>query len=39
MKKLKGILGQWKINKYYTNKLTRKYINKAFQKLFSKTAQ
>lgn len=33
MKKLKGILGQWKISKYYTNKITRKDIDKAFEKL------
>ena len=40
MKKLKGILGQWKISKYYTNKITRKDIDKAFQKLVNnKTAQ
>ena len=32
-KKVKGILGQWKISKYYTNKITRKDIDKAFQKL------
>ncbi len=38
MKKLKGILGQWKISKYYTNIITRKDINKAFQKIV-KTAQ
>lgn len=33
MKKLKGILGQWKISKYYTGKITRKDIYKAFRKL------
>lgn len=33
MKKLKGILGQWKISKYYTGKITRKDIDKDFQKL------
>ena len=39
IKKLKGILGQWKISKYYTNKITRKDIDKAFQNLINKTAQ
>lgn len=40
MKKLKDILGQWKISKYYTNKITRKNIDKAFQKYINnKTAQ
>lgn len=39
IKKIKGILGQWKISKYYTNKTTRKDIDKAFQKLVNKTAQ
>lgn len=39
MKKLKGILGQWKISKYYTDKITRKNIDKAFKKLVNKTAQ
>ena len=32
MKKSKGILGQWKISKYYTNKITIKDIDKAFKK-------
>lgn len=36
MKKLKGILGQWKISKYYTGKITRKDIDKAFQKHINK---
>ena len=39
MKKVKGILGQWKISKYYTDKITRKDIDKAFKKLVNKTAQ
>lgn len=38
-KKLKGILGQWKISKYYTNKITRKDIDKSFKKYVNKTAQ
>lgn len=36
MKKLKGILGQWKTSKYYNDKITRKDIDKAFKKLVNK---